>query len=343
MCPGGGRRVAEAKYWPLPTDGARGHRPSRRWRPQNRYLCYVLGLPLVWGAEELGYTRPHLRVNRAQIHFPPQGAENIQGPTEHPGTLENIRGPSRTSGASDLISREEGNMNRGCTRGPSCGGSALAPETLGPAAGEGRALRGHQGHGCGAGRAESTSGRACGQRRLAGCRARGCEESDSTRHAHAHLQAEPAGRLTGSGSTAVGLECPRVTAPRLAPLHTCSPSASTGCARELGLRPGRAPRDSSAEPLVRRGSRRGGGEEAGERRGQVAGGRLTRPAPGEPLTAPAGPLRQRPGSLEEAQQQGRERRAVRRRRLGAGALAEGEQGSAEAGRPGLASLEGRRH
>lgn len=46
------------------------------------------------------------------------------------------------------------------------------------------------------------------------------------------------GQLTGSGTQTGELECPRATAPRLAPLHMCSFS---GCAREFSLLPGRAP------------------------------------------------------------------------------------------------------
>lgn len=62
---------------------------------------------------------------------------------------------------------------------------------------------------------------------------------------------------------------------------------------------------------------------------------------GEPLAAPAGPLHQRPRSLEETQQQVREVRACGGGCLGVGVPAAEEQGSAEAGRPGLARLEGR--
>lgn len=51
--------------------------------------------------------------------------------------------------------------------------------------------------------------------------------------------------------------------------------------------------------------------------GELGTGRGGPPHPvqprGEPLAAPGGPLHQRPGSLEEAQQQVREVRAVRRR------------------------------
>ena len=79
--------------------------------------------------------------------------------------------------------------------------------------------------------------------------------------------------------------------------------------------------------------------------GEPGTGRQRPPHPvqprGEPLMVPAGPMHQRPGSLEETQQQVREVRAVRRRVSRAGALAEEEQGSAEAGRPDLARLEGR--
>ncbi|XP_069425459.1 uncharacterized protein [Ovis canadensis] len=42
------------------------------------------------------------------------------------------------------------------------------------------------------------------------------------------------GQLTGSGTQTGELECPRATAPRLAPLHICSFS---GCAREFSLLP----------------------------------------------------------------------------------------------------------
>ena len=62
LCPGGGQRVAEAKYQPLPTDGLVGTTPSPRWRPQSRHLCCVLCLPLVWGEVGLEHVRVCTRV-----------------------------------------------------------------------------------------------------------------------------------------------------------------------------------------------------------------------------------------------------------------------------------------
>ena len=80
---------------------------------------------------------------------------------------------------------------------PVCTGRCLAAELFTVSRtqlpGEGRALRDHQGPGCGTVRTENTSGHTCGPRRLEDCSPQGCKESDRTEHPRSHLYAEPAG------------------------------------------------------------------------------------------------------------------------------------------------------